>query len=64
MGIGMPRELSPQERVIALVELLAEGLLFLSQEGVLNDDGTIAGAVPKDGDLSAGRKEGKVSHGP
>lgn len=64
MRLEIPREMSPEERVDALVELLAEGILLLAETGKLNEgEEQPAEAVPVDGSLSVGPKEGKVSNG-
>lgn len=58
MRFEMRREMTPEERTEALIELLAESFLFLAQVGKLDEEKKPPAAT--DG-LMVGRNEGNVS---
>lgn len=55
-----PREMTSEERVEALIELLAESFLLLAQAGKLNEK---KGQSAATNGLMAGGNEGNVSQG-
>lgn len=60
MRFEMRREMTPEERTEALIELLAESFLFLAQSGELDEEKDRPAAA---NGLMVGRNEGNVSKG-
>ncbi len=60
MRFSTPREMTSEERVEALIELLAESFLFLAEAGKLDEEKK---PTPATDGLMVGRNEGNVSKG-